>query len=293
MVTVDSAMTDTALYSDIVLPAAQWFECEDVFGGRQANYVVYNPKVIEPMYESKSDSEIIRLLATRMGYGEKVFQSDEAWLRAYLDTPVAKNFDISYETLTARGVMRFHSSEPIVRWQGGIFTTPSKRLEFYVENPTLGGVTAKPLDVNREHLPHWFPPAEAWPENELKARYPFVLLSERSNYMVHSQWFGTGWLRELDPEPIVKINPRDAQAKGIEDGDYVECGNDRGSCVAKAVYSEAVMPGVLVYPKNFQSYQHKKGNWSNLSSSVYDPAAVNQSFMDVLCDINKWDGGEQ
>ncbi|MBC2890050.1 molybdopterin-dependent oxidoreductase [Gordonibacter massiliensis (ex Traore et al. 2017)] len=290
LVTADSAMTDTARYSDLVLPIAQWFECEDVFGGRQANYVVHNPKIIDPLYESKPDSEIVRLLADKMGLSDKVFQSDEEWMRAYIDTPAGEKFGITYDKLKEAGVLGWHSSDPVIRWEGGVFTTPSKRLEFYVETPTLAGATAKKLDVEREHLPRFFPPAEAWPENEKYSEYPFTLLSERSMYMVHSQWFGTGWLRELDPEPTVKINPAQALEKGIDDGAYVECYNDRGRCVARAVYSEAIKPGTLVYPKNWQRHQHKAGSWSELSSSIYDPAAVNQSFMDVLCDVKVWDG---
>ena len=119
-------------------------------------------------------------------------------------------------------------------------------------------------------------------------------MSERPRYRVHSQWFSTPLLRELDPEPIVKINPKDASDRGIEDGAYVECFNDRGHAVAKAVYSEAIRPGTLVYPKNWQAYQHKAGSWSELTSTEFDVFGVNYNFMDVLCDVRIWsDGGEE
>ena len=141
-------------------------------------------------------------------------------------------------------------------------------------------------------MPRFFPPGEAWPENPLYEKYPFVLMSERPRFRVHSQWYNTKLLRELDPEPTVKINPVDAEARSIGDGDDVECYNDRGHCVVKAVLSDGVRPGTLVYPKNWQAHQHKAGFWSELASSSYDPAAINQSFMDNLCDIRIWNGGE-
>jgi anaerobic selenocysteine-containing dehydrogenase len=134
---------------------------------------------------------------------------------------------------------------------------------------------------------------EAWSENELYAKYPFILMSARPRYRVHSQWHTTPLLRELDPEPIIWINPKDAQAKGISDGDYVECVNDRGHAVGKAVYSEAMRQGVLVYPKSWQKSQHKAGCWSELTNPDFDVFGVNSNFMDVLCDIRVWDGGEE
>ena len=115
-------------------------------------------------------------------------------------------------------------------------------------------------------------------------------MSERPRYRVHSQWFSTPLLREIDPEPIVKINPADAKARGIEDQSYVEAYNDRGTAVAKAIYSEAIRPGTLVYHNGWQLSQHKGGGWSNLSSTEFDVWIVNNNFMDVLCEIRPWDG---
>ena len=118
-------------------------------------------------------------------------------------------------------------------------------------------------------------------------------MSERPRYRVHSQWFSVPLLRELDPEPFVKINPKDADDRGIKNGDYVECYNDRGFAVAKAVLSQAIRPGTMVYPKGWQLSQHKAGGWSQLSSTEFDSFAVNNNFMDVLCEVRVWDGGAQ
>lgn len=48
---------------------------------------------------------------------------------------------------------------------------------------------------------------------------------------------------------------------------------------------------MLVYPKGWQLSQHKAGGWSELSSTEFDVFAVNNNFMDVLCEIRVWNEG--
>lgn len=291
IVTVDTMMTDTARYSDMVLPCAHWFEYDDVIPCGSSHYMQYSKKAIEPLFESKTDADIIRLIADKMGVGEHVAITDEEFLAKALTSDYNTKFGISLEALKEKQAIRY-LPDPFIAWEGGQFLTPSKRLEFYLEDPKPDLDNGQQIDVERERLPRFFPPGEAWPENPLYEKYPFVLMSERPRFRVHSQWYNTKLLRELDPEPTVKINPVDAEARSIGDGDDVECYNDRGHCVVKAVLSDGVRPGTLVYPKNWQAHQHKAGFWSELASSSYDPAAINQSFMDNLCDIRIWNGGE-
>ncbi len=46
----------------------------------------------------------------------------------------------------------------------------------------------------------------------------------------------------------MRIHPRDAAARGIGDGDIVRLYNDRGACLAGAVLSDALRPGVVQLP---------------------------------------------
>jgi anaerobic selenocysteine-containing dehydrogenase len=291
IVTVDFALTDTARYSDIVLPASEWFETPEILAVGQTHYVQYSEKAIDPLYESKSDANIFRLIANKMGVGEFFQHTDDEWLAESIDTDYCKMFGITFETLKQKKAMRYFP-DPWIAWEGNVFLTPSGRMEFYLEDPQPDADVGQTFDVERERLPRFFPPTEAWHENPLYQQYPLVLMSERPRFRVHGQWFNTKWLRELDPEPTVKINPEDARVRGIEDGGHVECYNDRGHCVAKAVYNVAIRPGTLVYPKSWQAHQHKAGSWSELASSAFDPVAVNQSFMDNLCEIRVWKGDE-
>ena len=300
VVVADSVLTDTARYADMVLPIAQWFEVEEVANAGQCYSLNYNEKAIEPPYECKADTAIVTELAAKLGLGSYFTHTESQILEEQLNTPLGYMLGQDLDTLREKKQVRFlpgdAETEPWVAYKDGAFATASGRFEFYREAPTVRSVTSRQPtqeEIERERIPHWFPPLEAWPENELYQKYPLVLMSERPRYRVHSQWFSTPLLRELDPEPFVKINPADAEARGIKDGSYVECFNDRGTAVAKAVFSSAIRPGTLVYPKGWQVPQHKSGGWSELSSTEYDVFAVNNNFMDVLCDIRVWEGEDE
>ncbi len=289
IVTSDLTMTDTALYSDLVLPVPHYFEEAEVHASGEHGFIMFAEKAIDPLYEAKCDSDIARLVADALGYGSYFQMSDDEYMQSILDSDYCKSLDITLENLKEQGCM-FDGTNPSIPLEGLKFKTPSGRCEFYSEKPKVRSDHGQEWDVDFEHLPRFKPPIEAWPENELYAKYPLVLMSERPRFRVHSQWWGVPWLRELEPEPIVKINPEDAKERGIENGMQVEAFNDRGTAVARAVVSSAIRKGTLVYPKGWQARQHKSGSWSELVSYAYDPVGVNGNFMDVLCEIRPWDG---
>lgn len=289
VVVADMVFTDTARYADIVLPVSDWFETVDVVASSQHYHVQISEKAIEPLYESKPDSEIVRMLAEKMGVGEYFNKSDEEYLDEMLASPLSEMLGLNFNSLKEQRAIRV-AKEPFISCEGNVFYTATGRMEFYVENPAPLALSDETLDFEREHLPRFFPPMEAWPENPLYEKYPLVLLSERPRFRVHSQWFNTPWLRELDPEPFVKLNVKDAAARGIADHDYVEVFNDRGRAVVKAVLTQGVKPGAMVFAKGWQRKQYKEGDLSELASSKFDPFAVNSSFMDELVEVRKWNG---
>jgi molybdopterin-containing oxidoreductase family molybdopterin binding subunit len=188
--------------------------------------------------------------------------------------------------LREKGVIKVPGLDVV--FEGQKFGTPSGRLEFYVEKPHPRNDFGQSWDVDRERLPRWVPPTEAWPDNPLYGKYPLVVITPKSRFRVHGQWFGVPWLRELDPEPIVTMNPQDAGARGIANGDYVEVFNDRGHVVLKAVVSHGVRPGVLSIPKGWQRHQFKAGGYQELTSGSFDPVGVNASFYETLAEVRQW-----
>ena len=63
---------------------------------------------------------------------------------------------------------------------------------------------------------------------------PFSLCRCENRFTTHSQFYDVAWFREIMPEPILKLNPDDAAARGISAGDTIRAYNDRGYVVLKS-----------------------------------------------------------
>lgn len=291
IVVADFNFHDTANLADIVLPVCMYYEYEDINPFKGSLYII--DKCIEPIGESKTDGEICRLLADKLGIGHYFSMTDEEMLSAALDIPALKSQGITLERLRKEKAIDYSGTTeeyPKISNASGKFDTPSGRAELYFESPKARVDIGQELDVDRERFPHWFPPMEAWPEHDIMKKYPFILTSIRSRHRFHTGQFANEWHTEISPEPTLRINNDDAAELGIVSGDYVEVFNDRGTAVAKAVVTAAMQPKMLAYPKGQQRTQFKSGYFSNLSSSQYDPAGMNMSFFDTAVGLRKWDG---
>ncbi len=293
IVTQDVTFNDTVLWSDIVLPTPNFYEQEEIVAlfFAQHPYMQHSAKAVDPLYEAKPDSEILRMLADKMGFGDEFMpMSDEEAVDELFDTPLGNQLGLTFANLKDQGVIKVPDLD--VMYEGQKFTTPSGRVEFYVEKPHARNDYGQKLDIEGSHLPRWFEPAEAWPGRELFEKYPFVVITPKGRYRIHGQWFNVPALRELDPEPVTYLNPLDAAERGITDGDDVEVFNDRGSYVSKCILSEGVRRGVVSTPKGWQRNQHKKGGYQEVTGGHFDGFTVNNSFYDTLADIRLWNGEE-
>ena len=55
-------------------------------------------------------------------------------------------------------------------------------------------------------------------------------------------------MRRHKDREIVRVNPEDASARNVKDGDIVRIFNDRGACLAAVVLSEKLRRGVIELP---------------------------------------------
>jgi len=289
VVVSDVFMTPTAQYADIVLPVATQYEREDLLVG--GNYFVqYMPKVIDPLWESKSDLEMFAEVAQKMGQGKYFNQAPEDYLKLILSGLPS---GLTLDTLKSKGVVPLDDKDyytasfqpithPYVPYFNQNFPTPSGKIEFYVES----------LVPYNMPLPLYKEPIEASPTNPLFQKYPLNLITSHTRFRTHTQWDNLPWLLEVIPKPFLEINPIDAQARGINDGDTVTVFNDRGSIQVVAKVTEGIRPGVV------NSYQ---GHWSNdfptatvnmLTHQKINPAQSvitlfqsNTAYYDVLVDV--------
>ncbi len=109
-VVAEHFLTDTARYADIVLPSTTQLEHFDINGAWGHHYVSVNNPAIQPLGESKSHGEMMRLLATRMGLDiPALHESDEEIARSALPD------GLSLEALKAEGWRKTVRARPELR----------------------------------------------------------------------------------------------------------------------------------------------------------------------------------
>ncbi len=235
----DQFLTPTLRYADVVLPACTFMERNDITVPWEGhgNFLLYHSKLVEPMYESKSDMVIFSELAELMGLKDFNPKSEEEWLKEF-----AARWEVpDFEEFRSRGFYILKREKPCVAfWEqihkGKPFPTPSGKIEIY------SSVLAQHNDPSAPPLPKWIGGFEG-PTHPLAAEYPLQLISPKSKDRINSIMYNT----PVGPiqHQFLWVNPLDAESKGIKDGSQVKVWNKRGMCIAWAEVTDSVMPGVV------------------------------------------------
>ena len=185
------------------------------------------------------------------------------------------------------------NGDPFVRGESAPFPTPLGRTRVYCEDPAPRTNYGQDFSAvyERERMPYFKAPNEAWSENPLHEKYPLVFIQDHTRWRSHTQWFNVPALKELDPEPYIRLNPDDAAERGLAESDLGEVFNDRGHAVAKVRLDPAVRPGVLTMPKGWQREQFIEGCFQELTNTSSDIMACNFAYFDTLVDVRKYEGG--
>jgi len=249
------------------------------------------------LYESKSDKDIFELLAAEMGLGEFFPPRDEEyWMQVNVSFPYWEQLGMSFDRIMKDKVVdTVYNGDPFVRGESAPFPTTQGRVRVYCEDPqprTNWGQAISKETYELERMPYFKAPNEAWDENPLYEKYPLVFIQDHTRFRTHSQWYNTPVLRELDPQPYIRLNPDDAKARGIAEGDIAEMYNDRGHVVAVVHLDPAVRPGVATMPKGWQRDQFIAGGYQELTNTSSDPMACNFAYFDTLVEVRKYEGGK-
>ncbi len=281
VVCMDSTITPSGLWADVLLPVATHFERHDIaLPWYKGHYLIHRPKVIEPMGESKTDFQIFTELAYRLGFGPQYnpratrdyFHNpdsvDEAYLRAFWEREIMHHMGVSmtWEEFKKRGVYKFKLDKPHVAFRDQIekgipFNTPSGKIEIF--STTLAQYkdwTKTAYGYPIPAIPKWIEPWEWLGDKEKTKKYPFHLVTPHPRWRTHTIFHNIPWLRETYEQEIT-INAADAKKLGVRTGDVVEVYNDRGRVVVPVYVTERVMPGVAVL---------HEGAWMDLDEKGID-----------------------
>ncbi len=239
-VVVEQFLTDTAREADIVLPAKTMFEQSDVIGAYWHAYLQLKQKVVEPPGEVKTESEIYRLLARRLGMVEAddgaVFPVTDDEVNAYLDRLLEPFPSITRGQLEDAPVLA--PGHQAIAFADLRFPTPSGKIELASDEAAARWKVSA--------APDYTEPVESLRrDNPALAPYPLQLLTPNTKNRIHSQFGNLRMIRQFDPKPFVAIAPADAHARGIRDGSNVRVFNARGALALEARIDHGLKPGCV------------------------------------------------
>ncbi|HHG3528848.1 TPA: trimethylamine-N-oxide reductase TorA [Vibrio parahaemolyticus] len=257
VVTIEFAWTATCRFSDIVLPACtQWERNDiDVYGSYSNKGLIAMHRLVDPLFQSKPDFQIMSELTQRFGRREEYTRgmSEMEWIESlYNDCKKANEgkFEMpEFNEFWEKSVLDFGEGKPWVRHADfrkdpelNPLGTPSGFIEI-----TSRKIGRYGYEHCQEH-PMWFEKSERSHGGPGSDKYPFWLQSCHPDKRLHSQMCESEEFRATyavqGREPVY-INPIDAKAKGIKDGDLVRVFNGRGQLLAGAVLTDSYPRGVI------------------------------------------------
>jgi anaerobic selenocysteine-containing dehydrogenase len=236
----DLFQTDTVDWADIVLPATTVLEHTDILKSYGHLHLAVNRPAIEPLGECRSNTQVFRDLAARMGLTDsRLFETDDALMEQAFNWSHPRLEGITLERLNRETSVRLNVPADWAPFAEGGFPTRSGKCEFYSETEKEAG---------RDPLPHYVPPREGPVSNPaLAKRYPLAFISPPAHHFLNSTFAGQPlFVRREGGQPALTIHPEDARDRGIGDGQMVRTFNDRGEFLAKARVSDDARRGVVV-----------------------------------------------
>jgi len=258
LVVQDIFLSETAQLAHVVLPSASFAEKDGTFTNTERR-VQRIRKAIEPIGDAQPDWRITSQIAQRMGGRGFDFEHPSQIMDEIANLAPAYG-GITYRRLEAGGLQwpcptEEHPGTPILHTE--LFTRGKGR----------------------------FSPLEYKPSMELPDdKYPLILTTGRTLYHFHT---GTmtrkvKGINTLRGEELVEINPSDASALGIADGEMVTITSRRGEVAARAKVTEASPPGVV-----FMDFHFAESPANVLTNPALDPVAKIPEFKVCAVRVDK------
>ncbi|HSL44529.1 MAG TPA: molybdopterin-dependent oxidoreductase [Anaerolineales bacterium] len=291
----DNFLTPTARFADIILPACTQFETWGVEDGwKYGDEVILQPKLVEPLGESKSDYRICAELAERLGIGETftegrdekgwveyclnefrrlrfpklptldefIEQNIGAWTRPAVKPAIAfedfrrdpEHYPLQTPSgnieIFSKGLYELNKPEEIPpipkyiqEWESPFSKCRGEESIARRSNPLMIGETCLAGNANSKEIATLA--GERLARNDI---YPLQAIGHHTLHRVHSTHDNNDWLEEAFPQRVF-INPIDASARGIKDGDDVKVYNQRGALILPCRVTLRIMPGVVDIPQ--------------------------------------------
>ncbi|WP_112664259.1 molybdopterin-containing oxidoreductase family protein [Microvirga flavescens] len=249
-------MTETALMADIVLPATMFMEHDDFYQGGGHQYFQLGLKLVEPPGECRSNHEVVRELARRVGAQHRGFEMEP---REIIDWTLQNSGWGTIENLEEQVHIDAQPSFREAHYLDG-FGYKDGKFRFRPDWTKVPSKNDGPMGpwADIPALPdHWGVIEEATPD------YPFRLATSPARNFLNSTFTETPTSQAKEGRPEVMIHPLDAEPHGIADGDWVKLANARGEVFLRARHYDGVRRGVLIAESIWPNAAHPFGRGIN------------------------------
>lgn len=303
-VNMNIRMDTTALYSDVVLPSAHWYEKTDLSMNEEHSFIHMTEPAIAPMWESKTDWEIFALLSKKVGevaekkgftkYFDEKFNiardltklydlqidggklaTDEQACQFILDN-APQTQGITLEMIRKEGPQRFKSNWTSPMKEGVPYTPLQHFILKKKPWPTLTGREQFYIDH-----PTFFDLGVEFPVYKAPVdadKYPLRFSTPHNRYSVQSNWKDNVLMLRLQRGgPMVEISPADAKARGIKDNDWVEFFNDHGKTIVRCKIRNGMKAGMVSMHHEPELYMSRFGGEEN--SQTPTPIRINPTSL--------------
>jgi DMSO reductase family type II enzyme molybdopterin subunit len=275
IVAIATDMGVTPLYADYVLPAAHHYERQDFMLEPRTPYVQVLDAAVPPLAEAVDDWTFYDRLAaavSRRAAERGVAPIQDEFFGQPVPRDLAKAHElfsmggkirstrdaiqflidnssgvpkVPFADMASRGIMRNEDSDGVVHGRGSPYN--ADLLRSYEEKkpyPTLTGRQQYYIDH-----PWFMAEDEALPRHKDPLRingYPLQFLMGHVRHGIHSMWRDDPLMLNLQRgEPDVYVNPEDARARGVRDGQVIRVFNNFGAFLALAHVSGGIQPGMV------------------------------------------------
>jgi len=255
LVVQDLFLTETAKHADVVLPAACYAEKDGTFTNTERR-VQRVRKAVEAPGEARADWAIICDLSRHMGYAMAYNSPADIFEEIRGLTPTYAG--MTYDRVDACGL----------QWPCPDIDHPGTP---YLHQDTFPRGRGRLLGIEYEA------PAELTNDE-----YPILLTTGRMLYQYNISTRQSATLESLAPHERAEINPVDAAAIGVSEGEEMRVSSRRGSVVTRVTVTDRVPPGIL-----FMTFHFRETAVNELTNSAYDPISNTAEFKVCAVRIEK------
>ncbi len=263
-------LTETARMADIVLPATQFLEHDDIYKGGGHQYLMFGPKAVEPPAGSRENLFVISEIAKRVD--SKPHVGFDMSARDHIDWMLQQS---GYGTLNELEAGKWRDLQPDFEtahylngfaYADGKFRFKPDWGRFAAPNKPDGDTVFGPV-AEMPVLPDQWDIIERADEE-----HPLRLVTAPARSFLNSTFNETDSSRKKEGRPEVWLRPDDAARFGIEDGAKVKTGNRRGEVMLHARLKDSIAPGTIVSEGLWPNDAFEDGRGINTLTSA-DPVA--------------------